>query len=47
MAGNSVIKDGILLVERYGMDLDRLNQDDRVGIMRTTEVRNFLYFVRI
>ncbi|KAK4880128.1 hypothetical protein RN001_008274 [Aquatica leii] len=37
MAGNSVLKDGALLMERYGMDLDRLNQEDRVGIMRTSE----------
>ncbi|KAK9728651.1 Neuralized [Popillia japonica] len=37
MAGNCILKDGILLVERYGIDLDKLSQDDRVGLMRTSE----------
>lgn len=38
MTGNSILKDGILLVEKYGIDLDKLNQEDRIGLMRTSEV---------
>lgn len=38
MTGSSILKDGSLLVERYGPDLDKLNQDDRVGVMRTSDV---------
>ncbi|KAF2900858.1 hypothetical protein ILUMI_05336 [Ignelater luminosus] len=37
MTGNSILKDGILLVEKYGIDLDKLNQEDRIGLMRTSE----------
>lgn len=44
MTGNSILKDGSLLVERYGTDLDKLNQDDRVGLMRTSEVSLFCVF---
>lgn len=40
MAGNCILKDGILLIERYGSDLDKLSQDDRVGLMRTSEVQS-------
>lgn len=42
MAGSSILKDGALLIESYGYggaDLDKLNHDDRVGLMRTSEVR--------
>ncbi|KAK5646861.1 hypothetical protein RI129_005325 [Pyrocoelia pectoralis] len=44
MAGNSILKDGALLTERYGTDLDRLNQDDRVGLMRTSE-GDLIFFI--
>ncbi|CAG9835077.1 unnamed protein product [Diabrotica balteata] len=37
MSGTTVFKNGACLVEGYGMDLDRLNQDDRIGLMRTSE----------
>lgn len=36
MSGNSVLKDGNLLVDYYGMDLDKLEEGDRIGVMRTT-----------
>lgn len=42
MANNSVLKDGVLLVEKYGIDLGKLGRDDRVGLIRTSEVSNFL-----
>lgn len=38
MINQSVVKDGVLLVERYGSDLGKLSQDDRVGLMRTSDV---------
>lgn len=38
MTGNTILKDGTLLLENYGMDLNKLNQDDRVGLLRTSEV---------
>ncbi|KAG5890383.1 hypothetical protein JTB14_029747 [Gonioctena quinquepunctata] len=37
MSGTSVFKNGVCLVEGYGIDLDKLNQDDRIGLMRTSE----------
>lgn len=44
MSGNSILKDGCLITERYGTDLEKLNQDDRVGLMRTSEVSKPLLF---
>lgn len=38
MSGNSILKDGCLITERYGTDLEKLNQEDRVGLMRTSDV---------
>lgn len=38
MSGNSILKDSCLITERYGTDLEKLNQDDRVGLMRTSDV---------
>lgn len=38
MSGNSILKDACLITERYGTDLEKLNQDDRVGLMRTSDV---------
>lgn len=40
MSGTSVYRNGVCLVEGYGIDLDKLNQDDRIGLMRTSEVEN-------
>lgn len=37
MSGNSVLKDGNLLLECYGTDLDKLNVSDRIGVMRTSK----------
>lgn len=36
MSGNSILKDGNLLLDSYGIDLDRMNVADRIGVMRTT-----------
>uniref|UniRef100_A0A182JKE4 NHR domain-containing protein n=1 Tax=Anopheles atroparvus TaxID=41427 RepID=A0A182JKE4_ANOAO len=35
MSGISVLKDGMLLVESYGLDLEKLGEGDRVGVQRT------------
>ncbi|XP_018330775.1 neuralized-like protein 4 isoform X2 [Agrilus planipennis] len=43
LAGKSILKDGVLIVERYGADLDRLGQDDRVGLLRTSEGELIFY----
>ncbi|XP_037052050.1 neuralized-like protein 4 isoform X2 [Bradysia coprophila] len=37
MAGISILKDGCSLVEAYGIDLDKLKEGDRVGVMRTSQ----------
>ncbi|XP_017783812.1 PREDICTED: neuralized-like protein 4 [Nicrophorus vespilloides] len=37
MCGNSIVKDGSTIVDHYGVDLDSLNQDDRVGLVKTSE----------
>lgn len=37
MSGNSVLKDGNLLLECYGTDLDKLNVSDRIGVVRTSK----------
>jgi neuralized-like protein 4 len=37
MSGMSFFKSGNCIIERYGIDLDKLNQDDRIGLMRTSE----------
>ncbi|XP_058066807.1 neuralized-like protein 4 [Anopheles bellator] len=36
MSGISVLKDGLLLVESYGTDLEKLAEGDRVGVQRTS-----------
>lgn len=43
MSGNSVLKDGNLLVECYGTDLDKLNVSDRIGVMRTSHGELMFY----
>uniref|UniRef100_A0A182QPD3 NHR domain-containing protein n=1 Tax=Anopheles farauti TaxID=69004 RepID=A0A182QPD3_9DIPT len=35
MSGISVLKDGLLLIESYGQDLEKLGEGDRVGVQRT------------
>ena len=35
MSGNSVLKDGRSINENYGTDLDKLEEGDRVGVLRT------------
>lgn len=47
MSGTSVFKNGVCLVEGYGIDLDKLNQDDRVGLMRTSEVYNTITLIHL
>lgn len=38
MTGNSILKDGRSVVEVYGIDLDKLKEGERIGVMRTSEV---------
>nr|CAD7196670.1 unnamed protein product [Timema douglasi] len=38
MSGNSILKDGRSMLEVYGMDLDKLNEGDRIGVMKTSEL---------
>jgi hypothetical protein len=42
MTGNSVLKDGRSLVETYGIDLDTLKEGERIGVMRTSEVMDYI-----
>lgn len=44
MSGTSILKDGTILIDGYGFDLHKLNQDDRVGLMRTAEVTKFYFY---
>ncbi|XP_060517593.1 neuralized-like protein 4 isoform X2 [Cylas formicarius] len=37
LSGTSVFKNGNCLVENYGPDLDKINQNDRIGLVRTSE----------
>lgn len=41
MLGQGVLRDGRSLHEAYGCDLDKLVEGDRVGVMRTSQVREF------
>nr|CAD7453424.1 unnamed protein product [Timema tahoe] len=41
MSGNSILKDGRSMLEVYGMDLDKLNEGDRIGVMKTSEYQKF------
>lgn len=38
MSGNSVLKDGLSLIEVYGRNLDSLIEGDCLGVMRTSNV---------
>jgi hypothetical protein len=38
MTGNSILKDGRSVVEVYGVDLDKLKEGERIGVMRTSGV---------
>ena len=38
MSGNSILKDGRSINENYGTDLDKLEEGDRVGVLRTSQV---------
>lgn len=38
MSGNSILKDGRSIVESYGIDLDKTVENDRIGVMRSSEV---------
>jgi hypothetical protein len=39
MTGNSILKDGRSVVEVYGVDLDKLKEGERIGVMRTSQVK--------
>ena len=36
MSGNTILKDGRSINENYGTDLDKLEEEDRVGVVRTS-----------
>ena len=36
MSGNTILKDGRSVNENYGTDLDKLEEEDRVGVVRTS-----------
>lgn len=38
MSGNSILMNGNSIYEFYGDDLEKLGEEDRVGVMRTSEV---------
>jgi hypothetical protein len=43
MTGNSILKDGRSVVEVYGIDLDKLKEGERIGVMKTSEVTGSWY----
>ncbi|KAJ6638138.1 Neuralized-like protein 4, partial [Pseudolycoriella hygida] len=43
MAGISILKDGSSLVEAYGIDLDKMKEGDRIGVMRTAQGDLIIY----
>ena len=44
MSGNSILRDGRSINENYGTDLDKLEEGDRVGVLRTSQ-GDLLFFV--
>ena len=36
MSGNTILKDGRSVNENYGTDLDKLEEEDRVGVVRAS-----------
>lgn len=38
LSGNSVLKDGVSIIEIYGVDLDKAIEGDHIGVMRTGQV---------
>lgn len=44
MSGVSLLKDGSSLIEYYGSDLDKLEEGDKVGVIRTTS-HELIFFV--
>lgn len=44
MSGTNILKDGNCIVECYGPDLDKLDEGDRVGVLRTSS-DELIFFV--
>ena len=44
MSGNSILRDGRSVNENYGTDLDKLEEGDRVGVVRTSN-GDLVFFV--
>ncbi|XP_066158319.1 neuralized-like protein 4 isoform X2 [Euwallacea fornicatus] len=44
MSGTSIFKNGNCLIEGYGTDLDKLNQLDRIGLIKTSE-GDLIYYI--
>lgn len=47
MSGNSILMNGNSIVEFYGIDLEKLNEEDRVGVMRTSDVSSSVVYFHI
>lgn len=43
MSGISILKDGSSLIEYYGSDLDKLEEGDKVGVVRAPNGELFFY----
>ena len=44
MSGNSILRDGRSINENYGTDLDKLEEGDKVGVLRTAQ-GDLVFFV--
>ena len=44
MSGNSILRDSRSVNENYGTDLDKLEEGDRVGVVRTSN-GDLVFFV--
>ena len=38
MSSRTILQDGETVIENYGFDLEKLEEGDTVGLMRTTQV---------
>jgi neuralized-like protein 4 len=43
MSGISVLEDGSSLIEYYGSDLDKLEEGDKIGVVRTAQNELIFY----
>lgn len=43
MSGMDILKDGNCIVECFGLNLDKLVEGDRIGVMRTSNAELVIY----